>query len=596
MRSLIVLSVVIVLSLSILSLSQETIGRSEVLDIVDQLIQQQRTSWIRTGTMEVRHTEYRAPIITDAVALEARIQQALADFDGNPGKIVKTEHLQAQKREAIPFNTRYEYANETSTTTRERVKVDQGRHCQDISIESRTESVTKPASLAYNQMTDDIDLYGNQRRMFAWDGQNYSLYNLPINVAIVDASNRFSQAGIAALKAGLIPWGQGMFSKDKLAAAQITGQTNQNSKIVLSFIWDTGVEFTATLDAKRSFSLTSHSLVRSDGSISTTGLSNHHQVEGSWIPHKIMTERFDAQAQRRLGYDRWEIIAISMEPPLPSDFAPEYDEEAFVSYYSPLSDRPLRYHHNSRADTHDLLSRRLNALASANNGVQNCATLSIAYAAEKLGTPFLDPQLNGMVDASGYTSLLQMKSTARSMGLNAELVRTDAPGLARYAGSQIILHIPDKNHFIILGHVGSEDVWCIDISKNRFYYPTNIDLFSANWSEGTALILSNSPIVVSKPDQVLTDAQANAITGGSGYTCTQVAQEASIQYCLQDGECTACYGWFRWFFRVMQCESAPTGWCDDSNSYIRTWSTACTNDLCDCVAVTWYYSYMSGCP
>jgi hypothetical protein len=593
MRSLITLSIATVLILSISLLGQETLSQSEVSDILDQLIQQQRTRWIQTGTMEVRHTEYRAPILTDPAAIEAKIEQALADFESDPDGIIKTEELQAQTREAIPFNMRYEYANETTTTTSELVKVDQDRHSQDITIESRIESVTKPSSLAYNEMTNDMDLSGNQRRIFAWDGQNYTLYNLPINIAIVDASNRFDQAGIASLKAGLIPWGRGMFSKDNLMDAQVSWEASRNGELFISFVWDLGIEFMITLNAKRSFAPISYSLVRPDGSIQTAELSEYRQINRSWIPHEILTERYEAGYQRLLGYDLWEIIDISTLKPRPNEFSAEYHEKASISHYSPLSNEPLRYHHNSRVDTQALLSRRLNAQGSAHSHPQNCATLSIAYAAEKLGKSIPDEQLSDIVDASGYTTLLQMKSLAQSLGLSAEVVKTDIPGLTQYAEAQVILHLPGKNHFVILDHVDSENVWCIDLFRNRFYYSIHFGPFGATWSEGTALIISNNPISVPKSDTVIPDAGARAIAGRGGIigTCTKVLQSSSTHYCPMD-----CIGKFYHFFKVMGCEDAPTGSCDPNTRILSRLSTNCIADIIgDCLATTWIYGYMWGC-
>jgi len=525
------------------------------------------------------------------VAIEAKIQQALADFDSNPGRIVKTADLQAQKREAIPYNTRYVYANRTTTTTYELVKVDRGRHSQDITIESRNDSVTKPASLAYNQMTEDIDLNGNHRRIFAWDGQNYALYNLPVNLAIVDTSSRFSRAGIGALKAGLIPWGKGMFSKDNLMDAQITGQATRNGELVISFVWDTGIEFTVTLNTKRSFAVVDYSIVRPNGSINTTALSKYRQVNGAWIPHEIMTDRFDTQAQRPLGYELWEILAISTETPQPNEFRAEYHENASISHYSPLSNKPLRYHHTSRVDTSDLLSRRLNAQASTNNTPKNCAALSVAYAAEKLGKSIPDQELAGIVDASGYTSLLQLKSLAQSLGLNAEVVQTDIPGLAQYARAQVILHLPGKGHFVVLDHIDTEDVWCIDLSSNRFYYRINLERFAATWSDGTALILANNPISVPQSDTILTDTGASAISGGLPGTCTRVKQEEHHQTCLP-----GCLGWYHYYFDIMGCEYAPTGTCYEE-IMVSGWSTPCRYETGgpDCEAVNWYYNFMFGC-
>jgi hypothetical protein len=590
MKSLITLSVAIVLGLSIRLLSQETLSRSEVSDIVDQLIQQQRTSWIQTGTMEVRHIEYRAPVLTDPAAIEAKIAQALADFESNPGRIVKTEELQDQKREAIPFNVRYEYANEITTTTYELVKVDEDRHSQDITIESRIESVSRPASLAYNEMTNDVDLNGNQRRIFAWDGQNYTLYNLPINLAIVDADNRFDRASIASLKAGLIPWGRGMFSKDNLMDAQITGEASKNGELFISFVWDLDVELMVTLNAKRSFALISYSLIRPDGSINTTELSKYHQVNKSWVPREILTERYAAGYQRLLGYDLWEMLKISTKTPQPNEFAAEYHENASISHYSPLSNEPLRYHHNSRVDTQELLSRRLNAQASANNSKQNCATLSIAYAAEKLGTSIPDQELDGIVD-SGFTSLLQMKSLAQSLGLNAEVVKTDIDGLELYGEGQIILHLPGKCHFVVLDHIDSEGVWCVDLLSNRFYYPIHFNRFAATWADSTALVLANNPISVAQSDTVLTDTGASAMIGGETGTCKKVKQESG------HNRCDDCLGGFTVWLKVMECKSGPTGTCFDDYLILSEWFAPCVENISgECKAPAWYYDHLDGCP
>lgn len=597
MRSIISLSIVIVLTLSTQSWSQETLIRSEILEIVDQLIQQQRTTWIETGTLEVRHTEYRAPILTDPQEIEAKISQAIADFRSNPDKIVKTEELQTQALNAIPFNTRYMYANEASMTTYEVVRVDQDRHCQDITVESRTESVSKPASLAHNEMTGDFDLRGNRRRIFAWDGQNYTVYSLPTNNAIVDASNRFTQADVIALKAGLIPWGKGMFSKHNLVDAQITGQVTGSSEIVLNFVWATDHEFTCTLDPTKSFALTAYSVAKLDGFAETVRLSEHVRVNGTWIPHEVVRERYEAQAGRLLSFDMWEIISIDTETPPPGAFTPEYKEKAFVSFYSPLSGKPLGYHHRDRADTTDLLCSRLTVLASAGPLSQNCATLSLAYAAEKLGKPVPEQRLSGIVSASGYTSLTQMQSLAQSLGFNCRAVQTDIPGLAQYPGCRIILHLPEKDHCLVLDHMDDEDVWCVDLSSDRFYYPISIDRFGLLWAAGTALVLSARPIPVNDSVAVLTHPCASAIIAGApAGTCTRVIQEENVEYCPPPPDCS---GAFVYWFRIVQCEwdvNAPHA-CSNNIRKQSKLSIPCVYDLFGdtCVGSIWNFGHKWAC-
>ena len=52
----------------------------------------------------------------------------------------------------------------------------------------------------------------NQRRIFAWDGQEYTTYSVSGGHADVDAAGKLQRAVTGPLTAGLIPWGYGRFS------------------------------------------------------------------------------------------------------------------------------------------------------------------------------------------------------------------------------------------------------------------------------------------------------------------------------------------------------------------------------------------------
>jgi hypothetical protein len=150
MKSLITLSLAIVLILSIQSLSQETLSRSEILDIVDQLMRQPRRTWIQTGTLDISHTEYKAPRLTDSAEIEERVQQAISDFPNNPLKKARAAGWQKKMLEALPFNTRWELGNESTMTTHELLTVDGDRFYLDITINSRKDSIKPPPGLTYN--------------------------------------------------------------------------------------------------------------------------------------------------------------------------------------------------------------------------------------------------------------------------------------------------------------------------------------------------------------------------------------------------------------------------------------------------------------
>ncbi|KPK35546.1 MAG: hypothetical protein AMJ65_17315, partial [Phycisphaerae bacterium SG8_4] len=116
-----------------------------------------------------------------------------------------------------------------------------------------------------------------------------------------------------------------------------------------------------------------------------------------------------------------------------------------------------------------------------------------------------------------------MKEFAQRQGLHCRAVTTDIETLRGLSGCEAILHMPKKNHFVTLGDVDSEYVWSIDLAHARFCYRTDIGRFGADWSEGTALLISDSPITDKLND--IDDSGLNAITGGAGFACTNLLQE-----------------------------------------------------------------------
>jgi len=141
------------------------LDNQEILDILTELTAAPVKGWISTGTIEAVHEEYRAPQTTDSNEINQRTTQAVQDYQADPDKIQKTEKLQAMKAEAIPFNVRYKLSNEYTMTTKTIVKVDGDKFHWKTEVNSRTDSVKKPARLKDNFLTDEFDLGCNEERI-----------------------------------------------------------------------------------------------------------------------------------------------------------------------------------------------------------------------------------------------------------------------------------------------------------------------------------------------------------------------------------------------------------------------------------------------
>ena len=195
-----------------------------------------------------------------------------------------------------------------------------------------------------------------------------------------------------------------------------------------------------------------------------------------------------------------------------------------------------------------------------------------------------------MVEGAGGTSLQAMKDFAVNLGLYARAVQTDIQGLQNLNGCQAILHIPGKDHYVVLGDIDNDHVWCIDLANDKFCYRANIHFFGMDWSEGTVLLISDHPIPSEYNE--ITDRKLRAISGGDGYTCTYLLQEYDVSYCT--GWCEGCYTYYptRW-----GCEAAESGMCMMSEM-LRSAESGCimANGMGDCtITGEWDLSYMLAC-
>ena len=568
-----VLAIILLLSVSCVTFADRQLDRAEILQIFEKLTSQPRKTWIPAGTIEATHEEYRAPKTTNLNEINNRINEEIQEYQSNPNKRELTEDLQKMRLDAIPFNVRYRLSNEYTMNSIVVVRLDGNRFYWEINVNSRADSVKPPADLLGNFMTEQFDLNWNARRIFAWDGAKYTTYFLPGNHAIVDSTGSTPHVVNGPLTAGLIPWGYGYYTYKNLSTATSSAVEKDVDGQVHLTLNLAGSEMVFVMDPGKDYAVISYSINGLDTIISKQ-YGNYQLVSGNWVPSIVSIEQYDAWTNKLLAYDIWNFTGINGEAPMPWSFNVDYEADALIEYRSYVTNKPAMYRYSYIVNTDMLLAERLAFAASEGTQAQNCAMAALKYAASQLGKDVTDRQLTQLVsEPDKTTSLYAMKQFAQGLGLYCRAVKTDIQTLKSLNDCKVILHIPKKNHFVVLGDIDDKYVCSIDLTKNKFYYRTDVGFFGMDWSEGTALLISNTPITGKFFD--IKDGELRTIIGGSGYSCTNLLQEYDVVYCSYvGGECGDYYElyWERW-----GCEAAPSGSCSNSRM-ISSAESPCIND------------------
>jgi len=588
------LSLALSLSVSGVALGDRQLGRSEILQIFQQLTSQPVKTWISMGTIEATHEEFAAPKTTNENEIGNKISQAVRQYQDNPNKRERDPQLQKMKLDAIPFNVRYELSNQHTTKSKAVVKFDGTRFYWDIHVNSRSDSVRPGPELAGNFMTDQFDLSWNGKRIFAWDGQKYTIYSRSGNYATVDATGSTPHMVNGPLTAGLVPWGYGIYTYESLASLKssavekyVDGQTQVHLTLSLA----DGTEMLFVLDAARSYALVSH-LTSSAKTTVSAQYGSYKMVANRWVPTAISIERHDSMTNKLLGYDIWSFTTISGQAPAAGSFVIGYDAGALIDYRSNVTARPAQYRYSQILDTDLLLAERLTYAASEGVQAQNCATVAMKYALSRFGKQASDRQLAQLIDrADGTTSLYAMRELAVHSGLYCRAIRADVQTLRSLAGCQVILHIPSKNHFVVLGDIDEGYIWSIDLASDKFCDRSDVNFFGMDWSDGVALVISDRPILGELRD--IDGAELHTITGGTGYTCTNLLQEEEVVFCTE-----SCGGYYEFYPERWGCEAAESGMCMNSG-FLRVAECPCMVDpysLANCdITGEWAFYYMRAC-
>ncbi len=592
----------IVLSLFVSSIAfADALDRKEILQIFEKLTSQPRKTWIPAGVIEARHEEYRAPQTTNSSEIDNRIKEKVEEYRNTPNKRERTEENQKMKLEAIPFNVRYELSNEYTMNSTVTAKFDGDRFYWEINVDSRSDSVRPGADLRDNYMTREFKRDWNDRRIFVWDGDKYTRYYLSANQALVDSTGSTPHVVNGPLTAGLIPWGYGYCTYENLSTAESSAlekDVDGKTHIHLTINNSDGSEMVFVLDPQKDYAAISSSISEQDQVVTRTQYGNHRLISGNWVPTTILIEQYDVWTNKLSASDLWDFTSISGDAPMPGSFNVEYETAALIEYRSNVTDKPAMYFYSGIIDTDQLLAERLGLAANESMQSQNCATVALKYAADRLGRDVADQELVQLVSKPDKTtSLYPMKEFAQGLGLYCRAIKTDIQTLKSLSGCEIILHIPGKNHFVVLEDIDAKYVWSIDLASNKFYYCTDVNFFEKmNWAKGTAFLVSNQPIQLQGNFTEIDDSQLHNVIGGEGYDCTELLQEYDVEYCDDAfGECGGSYVEYeeRW-----GCEEAPSGSCAGSRM-LSSQESPCEEDpydpeVCD-VTGEWTCYYMRAC-
>ncbi len=427
------------------------------------------------------------------------------------------------------------------------------------------------------------------------------MYFRPGNHAIVfeDTSNMPVSVN-GPLTAGLVPWGHGAYTYEKLSAAQSSAvevEEDGKKEVHLTISITGKPEMVFVLDPAKAYVVLSTTARHAGHSTTVKTCSNYKLISGRWVPDTVEIERYDdsKQAPELLSYDHWHITSISTSISEPLPFSVDYESNALVEHHMAISRKPLSYYFSGEIDTESLRRERVRIAAAQNTQTQNCATVAMQYVMSKLGKEATQQQLATLVNETDKTTnLYAMKQFVSGLDLHCLAAKTDLQMLKNLTNCYAILHLPGENHLVVLDHIDEQSVWLIDLDRDKFYFPIPTDMFGLDWPEGTALLISRESIILQGDIKEISDNDLRQIVGADEfgtYSCSTVIQEDRIILCSKIGG--LCLGRYREFFKRFACELDAQGGGCAGTGITGSISSYCIEDSANldyCVTHSDWYS------
>jgi hypothetical protein len=472
----------------------------------------------------------------DRVLQTAQREQLLTTLTGSPRQYwiesgrVKARHLEYQREEDL-------FAQSEETVT-----LDKGRYRWEITIDTEQAAGEETPAVREVGRKAAPDKTINQKRIFCWDGQRYTRYYPKAEYAVVSSDTQEASPGLLGpLSAGIVPWGYGDWQIETLRSRQVSaseitqnGQTLIRLETINASI-SPALHNMLLLDPAKEYAVLSF-VMENDAAAIETVYSDYLQTGGQWIPRKIRTERYlkSSQGRELISYEDWEFTEISVQTPPADRLGIPLRNGTLVEMRPGGGRKSFLYYASDRADIGGILEEKLSLQGGSDEVRQNCAKAAVNLMAKRFSRPAAKEKAASLAsEETGQTSLYEVKRSLEEAGLYCLAVRTDLDRLYSLSDYAVIAHLPNLGHFVIVDRIEEDAVWTIDLTSRKFYWKWKKADFAADWSDGTALLVSDSPTRLPSGLQSLTPAQLYEITGGNydTYSCTEKIQSEDFIPC-----------------------------------------------------------------
>lgn len=477
--------------------------------------------------------------------------------------------------------------------TNETVKYDGNRFRWEVETESFEQGTVS------QQRKRDIEL--NSSRVFIWDGTKYILYFRSGKHAIAsEVGNEMPTNVNGPLKAGIIPWGNGIYTFEKLLESVTSVEMDDKGHILMVIASDQEITITIKLDPTKNFAAISQIIDFNGQSRILNRYNDYTKVFDVWVPSNILLERYytSTGTAELISYDYWSIASINLTPCTDNDLIADYDDNTHVEFRT-RNNRAMFYHHKVGRNTENILQHRLNVASQGKRSDRNCATAAIRYAASRLNKQIAEEDYKDLVTGTKKeTSLYKLKNFATEQGLHCLAVKGDIETLAGLKDCQVIIHIPKPSHYVVLDHIDEKNVWLVDLRSDKFYYRVKRSRFDLEWSGRTALIVSNEAISIPAECTAIAENRLQQIKGSAtGFSCTDLIQEYFVFLCTKINY--VCSGNYTIYYNRYGCQADSSSNTCSGDKLARNVFAMCINDPSNPGNCTltgeWYSRYMHAC-
>ncbi|MBN1125356.1 MAG: hypothetical protein JXA82_10135 [Sedimentisphaerales bacterium] len=491
MDSRIIFIILFVFTFSTFSFADRQLNTTESLELIRHLADNNRGGWLIQGALTAQHLVYHA---SDGIVIQSS-EVVRCDGDHFLREVQITEHNAPRK-----------------------------------------------GSLQASQgiVVDAENMKLNQHRIFSWDGKKYSCYYPDAKYADI-CETVLTPADIdkGVLVAGYVPWGQGLYSMERLSALKISvWEREEDKNYFLEIRIDTpeSAAILIRLDPERNYSVLRFEMLQNEKSTMVQRYEGYQYLSNSWIPRTITIERYNilVDPPGLVSYEDWNITISKDRSIEMKSIQPVLSDGTLVRYKPSSLEKRLWYQHNNSTDMAGLLAEKL-FTSGMDPKSSNCATLAGSYIAHQFNIDTL-PYNPDVWDKGENTSLLSLKASMEKFGLTATPVKTDIEALRTWKEGRVILHLTESLHYVVLDRIEGDYAWIIDLSSNQFYYRRHIDTLRRQWMDGVALIVTDPSLSTEVVVPRISDEEASNILGsqqgGAGYyDCTDLIQPFEVILC-----------------------------------------------------------------